>query len=164
MKDLGSESDNRLPRIPKITPEKQAEIDAEQAKLAERFDATGRVYDRAYAVIKESEPIPLKDMTPIQRENYAEALADVGKFKEAAKVTRIEERKAYFKAVNKAVWLDDDKRCRCRDTKTVVLEGNQPTEVEYDRHFAVREIFSEKHGKRVNLYKCNSCGLLNARG
>ena len=161
--DGGEAKDNSLPRIPTITAEQQAEIDAEQEILAQKFDATGSFYNRALAVIGECEPIPLKDLVPIQRENYADALAEVGKFKEAAKITKDLEKRKYFKAINNAVWRNDEDRCHCVDTNAVILKGNQAEQVTHDRHFVMKEIFSEKHGKRMNLWKCNKCEQLNCR-
>jgi len=159
IRDLGKEKDNSLPRVPKLTDEQLKINDAEQAERA-FIPAQGTTYNRALAVIQESESISLKDMVPIQRANYAQALADVGKFKEAAKTAQDRETKAYYKAIDKAVWRNDDDRCGCDDLNTFDKDRNPVT---HDRHFVVREIWSEKHGKKMGLYKCNKCGEMNVR-
>lgn len=151
--------DDKLPRIPKLT-DKQLEINDAQQKEWERKPAYGSTYNRALAIIQESESIPLKDMVPIQRANYAQALADVGKFKEAARIAQDGEKKTYYRAIDKAVWLDDDKRCKCPDTQAFDKDKNPVT---HDRHFIVKEIWSEKHGKKMNLWRCNKCQTMNVR-
>lgn len=158
--DRGKDADNKLPTVPLLTKEQLAKNDEIQVSLAKPVEASGTFYKRALAVIAETEVIPLKDLVPIQRENYAEALATVGKFKEAAKITRNPERKKYYKDIDKAVWLDDDTRCKCENMKTFDADKKP---VEFSKHFVVREIFSEKHGGRVPLKRCNRCGFLNAR-
>lgn len=168
------EIDDKLPKAPKLTPEQLAKNDEQQAilrgsvpvldlespKAMTLMEAKGTQFARALAIIKESESIPLKDMVPVQRANYAKALADIGKFKKAAQIAQDKQQQAYYKGIDKAIWKDDDQGCKCSDLSVFNVDGEETV---HDRHHVVRAVWSEKHGKKMNLFRCNSCGLINVR-
>ena len=159
--DLGSDFDDKLPPIPTISPDDQKAIDEQQAKMAAHhpINASNRDYDNAHALIVQLEQQPLKSLGRHLREQYAEALAITGQYDKAAKITKDDDKKREYKAVWKAIWLDDDKDCKCIDTDTVDMIDGRPQKVTYSRKFQVNRIFSHKHNNFVRLERCNRCGF-----
>ena len=139
--------------------------DAQQTALARTHPASAanRDYHNADALIKQLEGVPVKVLGRVQREQYAEALSLVGRYEEAAKLTGDPEKAKEWKVAWKAVWIEDDKTCKCKDTETVVMEDGKPTKVTISPRFIVKRIFSHKHNNFVDLEACNICSFKNAR-
>ena len=161
--------DESLPTPPPLTEKLLAKNAQEQKMRARRFkdsiSAGNNKYARASAIIKETEAIigeikTLKAqkaaLTVIQIERYAIALAQVGDFKTAA---QFDSTKGY-KEIDKAVWRADTDTCKCSPTRVRNQEGELET---YSPQFVQQVIRSVKHNKEVNLYRCNTCGFLNAK-
>lgn len=139
---------NDLP-IPK-EPNVEAN-DAIQKKL--RFSPPPT--SKAVGVINEIERIPPHLLTSFQVEDYADALCDVGRWEDAAKLDT--PKKEYYRSVIDAIYLDDSHRCDCPDPQGVLKDGKP---FHYSNWFTVREVFSPIHGE-ARLMKCNKCGDLN---
>jgi hypothetical protein len=160
--------DDRLPTPPVLTEEELAKNTAEQAARARKFKERFRIgngkVSRAMAIIRETEAMFGKVrgtakraamLSPIQLEWYVEALANAGDFRTAHK---FDPTKGYDK-VWKAVWREDDKRCKCRPRKQMKQDGQVE---EYSNRFVQKTIHSLKHNRIVNLYTCAECGFQNA--
>lgn len=151
-----------ITRIPKPVFKPDEE---EQKRLALRVPPFNKRYDRARAVIKESGGVLL---SPYQKHDLAEALAELGRFDEAAALGT--PRSEFYKQVWEAVWADDGDRCNCpqiqvrgKQAKDVLNEDSslETSEIVLRHTFTVREVFSVKHGAVYPLVKCNLCGYLN---
>lgn len=137
---------NELP-IPKKPNIEQN--DAEQKALAKVPPARSR----GFGVIEETERVPPHLLTSFQLEDYAEALADVGRWEDAAKLDT--PRKEFYAQVVDAIYLDDAYTCDCPETR-----GKKDDR--YSTWFVMREVFSPVHGQ-AKLWKCNACADLNVR-
>lgn len=82
----------------------------------------------------------------------AEALAMQGKFSEAAETHHDVIKRAEFRAVGKALELDDAEKCDCPD----LADGLTP-------RFERKRIFSPIHQQVVSVVECQTCGHVNAR-
>lgn len=89
----------------------------------------------------------------------AEGLAMQGRYLEAAKHAPDKEMKAHYRAINAAIKMPDSRKCRCPDL-TGKVDG---VDIALTPRFAAKEVFSQKHGKAVQLITCVSCGHVNAR-
>lgn len=155
--------------VPILTEEQLAKNTAEQNARALNFKARFRIgnnkLSRAMAVIRETEAMfeSVKSTTkrramlsPIQLDWYVDALANAGDFQTAHK---FDPTKGYDK-VWKAVWKEDNKQCKCSPRKQMQQDGQVE---EYSNQFIQKTVHSLKHDRTVNLYKCASCGFMNAR-
>lgn len=110
-------------------------------------------------VVRETEAmllaIPLKKLSQPTREQYAEALAEIGHFEHAAKVTKNKDRRKDYKSIWKAILKDDTERCKCLKTDFNGVRKNNL--------FAELEVWSLKHGRRMPLIRCNICGHRNVK-
>lgn len=146
--------DDALPRVKKPTKAEQAVIDAEQAEMAVRFNASGRKFDRAYAIIKEMNEIPREDWGQRQFGYYVDALVELGEYDTAYELTKDKKYKKIWDAINGKVL----KECKCRDWESTEMVEGKPTLVKHTRFFVKQEIWNVKTGKTANLVACNVCG------
>ena len=161
-------TDQKLPKPPQVDLEKS---DAEQKVLAAKSPYSApnnREFARAYAIIKETEMIPVELRSQFQIEDYAKSLADVGRFEDAAKLDT--PNSDLYAKLHRAVWRDDDEICDCSNLVTIAKQAQDATdpnssvterEVEIGSHFTLREMFSPKHGRVMPVRMCNKCGDLN---
>lgn len=149
-----------------LSPEKIEEAAAAQMELALRVNSpfankTSADIQRFNAGIligeteKLLEAIPLEDLHTTAREQYAEALAEVGNFQKAAEITKDDQRSAHYNEIWKAVWLDDDEQCECPHQVFANEKRNNL--------FAEAEVWSPKHNREMSVVKCTSCGHRNVR-
>lgn len=145
-----------------LTPDKLEAAALEQRRLAEVVNSpysnkSPQDIQRFNAgiIIKETEAmlaITPKLSAPA-REQYAEALAEVGYFEHAAKVTKDKDKRQYFKEIWKAVLRPDHEKCKCLKTDFNGVRKNNL--------YAESEVWSHKHNKRMPVVKCNTCGHRN---
>lgn len=154
--DLGADKDDSLPKPPTIAPEMQKTIDAEQKKMASRFDLSpgARQLARARAVIAESAPIPIDDLSPRQKEHYADALAVLGNFTLAAEISGNERYMEIAKAITNT-------ECDCKDFETTELKDDKPVAVKRSRLYKKQSIYVD--GAWKALTACNICGNLTVK-
>ena len=146
--------DDALPKVRKPTPQQQAEIDAVQAEMGKRFDASGHQFDTANAVLTELNAIPREDWSPRQFNGYVDALVMLGEFDTVYELTSDKQYKAIWDAINGNV----AKNCKCRDWESVEMVDGQPTAVKHSRFFVKREVWNVKTGRNAKLISCNVCG------
>jgi hypothetical protein len=92
----------------------------------------------------------------IAKARLADALAEQGRYDEAAAAANSPEQRAEYTAMWQAVWLDDDETCPCEP----FVDGNMS--LTHD-HVAI-EVISQKHGNRLMpAIRCNACGFVNVR-
>lgn len=90
------------------------------------------------------------------RARLADALAEQGRYDEAAVASPSPEQQAEYRAMWEAVWRDDTESCAC----VPFLEGN--LSLTHD-HVAI-EVISQKHNsKLMPAIRCNACGFTNVR-
>lgn len=82
---------------------------------------------------------------PEQTEQYAEALATIGRYDLAIEATQNEQAKDVYQEYWDAVWLDDSEWCKHGVAKSFIKEY----------------LFSLKEGKEMPLLKCGVCGQMN---
>ena len=114
--------DDALPKVRTPTPKQQKEIDKMQAKMASRFDASGRKFDRAYAILNEMNAIPREDWSQRQFRYYVDALVMLGEFETANELTG--EYQDILDALN-----DPQPVCDCRDYESVELVDGKKKQV-----------------------------------
>lgn len=156
--DLGSEFDDVLPQPPVITDALLQKNDQEQAALiAKRPGLTtpSRLL-RARAVIKDWGEIPVRDLSPKQKEHLADAFALVGLFAKAAALIPNERGYEEYAAAF------SNKECDCPPLQGFQLDANErPIAVDFDRKFVKKEFFV--NGKRTAIMCCNTCQNLTVR-
>lgn len=110
-----------------------------------------------------------KDEERKHREWLSEAHLDLGQFDEARAcligaggepINR--ELYDYIGEISLACYRPDNEECDCEREKDTIEIGGQTKEIELDRRFAVRPIFSPFHNQVVTIYRCRHCGFLNA--
>ena len=143
--------DDALPKVRTPTPKQQKEIDKMQAKMASRFDASGRKFDRAYAILNEMNAIPREDWSQRQFRYYVDALVMLGEFETANELTG--EYQDILDALN-----DPQPMCDCRDYESVELVDGKKKQVKHSRLFVKRQIWNVHTGRDVNVMTCNVCG------
>ncbi len=156
-----------LPQPPKQTDEERAAEDAVQMERAKKFTKEVSPFNvyfrRAAAVVAETEKIfdgvksieqQKSYLTTIQIQRYADALARLGRYKEAHEW---DNSKNYDKVWG-AIVKPDSLSCGCRPIKQLQQDGEVKV---YPRTVLTKHIFSAKHGKMVGLYTCNDCGFSN---
>jgi hypothetical protein len=142
-----------LPKVRKPTPKQQKEIDAVQAEMAQRFDASGRKFDRAYAILNELNAFPREDWSRRQYTQYVDALVELGEFETAYELTGDKEYKSIVDAIN-----NPQPMCECRDYESVELVNGKKKTVKHSRLFVKRVVWNVKTGKDANVMTCNVCG------
>lgn len=142
-----------LPAPPVIDEAKQKELDAVQELRAKRHTAPkNSLTSRARAIVAETDKVPPELLSVFQKQDRAGALAELGRFAEAADYDTPQA--DFFRAVHKAVWdTEDAPACDC--PQTFDREGRG-----YDPRFTLREIFNERTGKNAQLLACNNCSAL----
>lgn len=168
-----------LPKHLRLTPERKARIAEQQAALRERALERGRLTPEAQRVqlglaheksaradvaMLESELVGLAadaaaDATLARlqtaRQRLAEALAQQGRYDEAATVAPDAEQAQHYERLWEAVWRDDTESCEC--------EPFRDGEMSLTHDHVAEEILSLNHNRIMPLVKCNCCGFLNAR-
>lgn len=143
---------DELPIPPKYTEadlKAQAEAAAEKGAFVER----SRRFARPRAIVAELSAIPKKDLSNRQKGQYVDALAELGRFDEAYKLSK----DVRFK--NIAEKLRGGKtKCKCKDFETVELIDGQVTPIKHSRFFVKREVWDVENEKFVGLVTCNVCG------
>lgn len=142
-----------LPAPPFIDEAKQKELDAVQEIRARRHDAPkNSMTSRSRAIVAETDKVPPHLLSVFQKQDRAGALAELGRFGEAAEYEIPQA--DFFRQVHDAVWnTDDAPSCGC--PQTFDREGRG-----YDPRFTLREIFNERTGKNAQLLMCNNCSAL----
>lgn len=140
------------PSIPPVSKEQLAQNDADQKILATRYAPSSRDMARAKAVIKESEGV---ELSPKQIERYSDALAQMGRYKEAFDVSGNEKFKAILTAINNPL-------CACPDTEEYRAKGNGVEKVVHSRLYERSKVMVD--GRCVPLIACNKCGNLTCVG
>lgn len=146
--------DDALPSVRRPTKKQQKEIDAAQAEMAVRFDASGRRFDRAYAILKELNAFPREDWSPRQFASYVDALIILGEYDTAYELTGDEKFKAIWDGIN----ADNAEFCDCADYESVELVDGKKKSVKHSRLFVKQEIWNVKKGSTSNIMACNVCG------
>lgn len=149
----------RLPdslRVDLDTPESRLLLERSNATQAEWREQYGSPYlqvpatikrrARSSIIVEEYRSMGTDTLTPQQRDEYAEALADIGNFAEAIDAADNPVLAKEFAESLEAILEDDGTDCG---------HGSQ-------RKTAVREIFSLKHNAEVVLLRCSECGSVNA--
>lgn len=127
--------------------------DAQQAELAAKMAAPflaatpqSKLRARATVIAREYDEIGLANLSPEQREEFAEALAAVGLYLYAVAATQDPDRLNAYKRIAAAIAIDDGIDCQ---------HGS--------RHkMAEAEVFSIKHNADVVLLRCTRCQDINA--
>jgi hypothetical protein len=92
----------------------------------------------------------------IAKSRLADALAERGRYDEAAAAASSKEQQAEYTAMWQAVWRDDEASCPCEP----FVEGD--LSLTHD-HVAI-EVISQKHNsKLMPAIRCNACGFVNVR-
>lgn len=91
----------------------------------------------------------------------AEALADQGRYAEAAKFHPVKHRQQEFAAVQQAIDKDDGASCGCPEFKDVKDPLSNAT-LRIPQVNKVEDVFSPKHGRMMPLVRCE-CGDLNVK-
>lgn len=147
-----------------LTPEKLEAAELEQRRLAQVVNSpySGKSPQdiqrfNASITIKEVQEMGLSiaEMSPPMREQYAEALAEIGNYEWAAQVTAEPERQEIYQAIWDAIISDDGDKCEC-----VSADFNG---VRKSHLFAEGDVWSHKHGKLMPIIRCNQCGHRNVR-
>lgn len=125
-----------------------------RAKLTEAEEMIGRGHLLEQTARGNIEAARGKDAEArvLAENQLAEALAMQGRFAEAADEHHDAVKRAEFRAVGKAMEMDDGEKCDCPD-----IEGS------ITPRFERRRIFSPVHGEVVSLVECQTCGHVNAR-
>lgn len=146
-----------LPRPPVPNLERN---DQKQSELASKHAPQNKHFSRAYAVLSELERL---ELTAHQRQDKAEALANLGRFDEAAELGTSQS--DFYREVWDAVWKDDGDSCDCPEFKArglVAEEGRvKERSIILGKWFTLREVYSVKHGQICPLKRCSKCGYLN---
>jgi hypothetical protein len=143
-----------LPQPPKITDEKLAEFDIEQAKLSSTHPVIhgGDIFlQRALAVITELAVLDV--LNPHQSIDLSEAYATVGMYEMAAQCNP--EKATEFLAIANA----SKDKCDCPRLQTVQMVNGKPEEVSFSQTYTVNNIYV--NGEWIPLSKCNACGHLS---
>ena len=167
--------DNTLPSFLHRTPEQIRDENARQQILRDAAlkgaKQTPAEIKIGYAMMAEEairgnlELIDAKAQPEVYYETrmqLAEALAEQGKFADAAKID------PQYQAFADAVTRDDDEVCDCVPDTTELQGQNARGEnvsqlIEIPNQFIAAEVYSEKHGKIVPLVKCAICGDINIK-
>jgi hypothetical protein len=92
----------------------------------------------------------------IAKARLADALAEQGRYDEAAAAAPSAEQQAEYAGLWEAVWRDDEATCPCEP----FVEG----EMSLTHDHVALEVISQKHGNRLMpAIRCNACGFLNVR-
>jgi hypothetical protein len=146
--------DDALPRVRKPTEAQQADIDAMQAEMGQRFDPSGRRFDTANALLTELNAIPREDWSPRQFSNYVDALVMLGEFDVAYELTKDKK----YKQIWDAIEGKTKKECKCRDWESTEMVDGKPAQVKHSRFFVKQEIWNVKTGSMSKIITCNVCG------
>jgi hypothetical protein len=141
-----------------LTDERLEAAAIEQRQLAERINSpyahkSPQDIQRFNASILVKEAAQTGKLHPVAREQYAEALAELGHFDAAAKATRDKDKRKYYREISQAVNKPDGERCKCPRAKFGDVKKNNL--------FAEAEVWSQKHGKLMPVVRCNTCGHRN---
>ena len=90
------------------------------------------------------------------RDDTAIWLSSIGDFEKASNIAYTRSQKQLFKCYLKAVNNSDNEWCEHPKWQT---EGGNISQNAY-REF---DFFSPKHGRKISMIRCNSCGFRNAR-
>jgi len=178
-----------LPSYLRVTPEKEQQIESDQAQWRVGVHTVAATTDdeqmmRRGMQMEEIARLNLSSLEKteteriaIERARLAEGLRLQGRYLEAAKATTDKTQARAFKAIQKAIDKSDEHRCKCKDD----VHESHTLNLKYDpqrhhgmtnnndgthaihRHHARERIFSRKHGRAVDLVQCVKCGDLNAR-
>lgn len=92
----------------------------------------------------------------IARKRLAEALAQQGRYNEAAEVEPDKEQARVYLELWMAVWREDDETCPC----TPFIDGD----VSLTHDHVAQDVISAKHdNKLMPAIRCNCCGFINVR-
>lgn len=94
------------------------------------------------------------------RRRLAEIVATQGRYLEASKITPVKSEKGFYKDIAEAVLKNDDDLCQCDIPKEATDSGEL---LELPKFRNLKQIYSIKHGKFMNLLECNVCGVWNVR-
>lgn len=144
-----------------LTPERLEAAEREQRELASRINSpfahkTPQDIQRFNAGIITQEieqylkTVSIEQVPPIIRDQYAEALGELGYFQKAADWCVSEVHKEQYQAFADAVWLADDKTCKCQPENGL------------NNLYAECQVFSLKHNRVMSVVKCK-CGFRNVR-
>lgn len=157
---LDTKNDDKLPRIPVLTPERQAEADAEQQRLAKTLNLSASPSQRelaralaiieSYSVYDADNPLPASAI-PV----YAEALVTAGRYEDAYDLTGD---KLYREIAN--AFDPNAPKCECPDTSYVEMVDGRPVLHTHSRFFVRRKIYSRETASWHDLKACNKCGRL----
>lgn len=90
------------------------------------------------------------------RRRLAEALAQMGRYDEAAEVEPDETARAEYQALWEAVWREDEETCPCEP----FVDGA----IALTHDHIAQEVISAKHdNKLMPAIRCNDCGFINVR-
>lgn len=126
---------------------KQEEWRAEYGQPFLRLTPRQKHRQRALILVEEYGLVGPENLTPEQRDEYAEALATLGKFGNAIAVCSSPERAAMWADIGRAIVQPDDGDCG---------HGIR-------RQVAEAEVFSLRHNADVVVMRCTECGFMNAK-
>ena len=163
-RDSGQENDSKLPLAPMLT-KAQLQTNDEMQELYKSaaglsVSPNNLLLNRASAVITESEVFPFSMLNEFQKANYISALAVVGRYAEAAKLSEDGE---YYRKVNEAINRDDSETCSCSDTETAQMVDGRAQKVTISRFFKRAKVYSLKHKEWKHLFECSKCGFQNVK-
>lgn len=134
-------------------------------KFNSRLKMTAEDHERAQSFILEDTlkqslaAIRSKKKSKIVKRQLAEALAAQGRFTDAKFTTDLVREKKYYQRLNDAIWKDDEDLCKC-EPKPEAVAGAL---LQLPKYRVLKQIFSLRDMKMVNLLECNVCGDWNAR-
>ena len=171
-----------VPEFLELTPEKLAAIKEEQAKRRAEFekqkhvDLVGQKLSaneerRRFGKLREvsiraqleavtRDPSADPGLINILNEQLGEALAEQGRYEEAAKITPSVERRLEYVRMIGAIEKPDTEVCSCEDE---IHDHLYPTPITLPRHYVSETIWSERHDKEMPVVVCSECGHTNVR-
>ena len=97
----------------------------------------------------------------VQLGRLAEALADQGRFSEAAATHPDAKRAKELRKIQEAIERDDAEICDCKPEEVNDPVSNKKLRLPLEN--VVDEVFSPKHKRMMPLIRCNKCGDLNVK-
>lgn len=158
-----------LPDFLELSPEQLAQNKRQQDVLRRKFNSrlkmSAEEQERAQSLILEDtlkqslNAIRSKKKSKIVKRQLAEAVAAQGRFTDAKALTDLVREKKYYQKINDAIWKDDEDLCKC-EAKPEAVGG---TLLQLPKFRVLKQIYSLRDMKMVNLLECNVCGEWNAR-
>jgi hypothetical protein len=146
-----------LPDFLRLQPHEVAREKERQERLREEFNKNAKLQpaelEMARAMVQHDDlKQASKDKTPESRARYAECLAQLGRFVDAAKYHPEKEAKQFYKAAAEAV--HNGRECNCSPPLAKV--GNQMQR--QPKYRVLKQVHSIKLGHVANFVECSKCG------